>query len=72
MGWGDGRGGSDYGATMQFDILKCHGSGNDFPLIDARAIDLDDADWAQVARPGGDGRRRRDFAAGQPAGWLSL
>ena len=45
MGWGDVHSGSDYGAVMQFDILKCHGSGNDFPLIDARAIDLDDADW---------------------------
>jgi len=49
MGWGDVHSGNDYGAAMQFDILKCHGSGNDFPLIDARAIDLDDADWAQVA-----------------------
>ncbi len=37
------------GGWMQFDILKCHGSGNDFPLIDARAIDLSDADWARVA-----------------------
>jgi diaminopimelate epimerase len=36
-------------ATMQFTITKCHGSGNDFPLIDARDIALDDADWARVA-----------------------
>jgi diaminopimelate epimerase len=35
---------------MQFDFIKCHGSGNDFPLIDAREIDLDDAVWAGVAR----------------------
>lgn len=35
---------------MRFDIVKCHGSGNDFPLIDARAIALDDASWAQIAR----------------------
>ena len=35
---------------MRFDFIKCHGSGNDFPLIDARAIDLDDAVWAGVAR----------------------
>jgi diaminopimelate epimerase len=35
---------------MRFAFTKCHGSGNDFPLIDARAIDLDDADWARVAR----------------------
>src|SRR6187551_3287848 len=35
---------------MRFDFIKCHGSGNDFPLIDAREIALDDADWAGVAR----------------------
>jgi len=35
---------------MQFDFIKCHGSGNDFPLIDAREIDLDDVVWAGVAR----------------------
>src|SRR4051812_39635815 len=35
---------------MRFDVVKCHGSGNDFPLIDARAIDLDEAAWATVAR----------------------
>ncbi|MEG3163655.1 diaminopimelate epimerase [Sphingomonas sp. PB2P19] len=35
---------------MRFDITKCHGSGNDFPLIDARALALGDADWAVVAR----------------------
>jgi len=35
---------------MRFDFIKCHGSGNDFPLIDARALDLDDATWAGVAR----------------------
>ena len=35
---------------MQFDFIKCHGSGNDFPLIDAREIMLDDAVWAGVAR----------------------
>ena len=33
---------------MRFAITKCHGSGNDFPMIDARAIDL--TDWAPVAR----------------------
>jgi len=32
------------------DVLKCHGAGNDFPLIDARSLDLGDADWARVAR----------------------
>lgn len=35
---------------MRFSFIKCHGSGNDFPMIDARAIDLADAQWAQVAR----------------------
>lgn len=35
---------------MRFEIVKCHGSGNDFPMIDARAIDLSDAAWGMVAR----------------------
>ncbi|MCD2323359.1 diaminopimelate epimerase [Sphingomonas sp. IC-56] len=35
---------------MQFSFIKCHGSGNDFPLIDARALSLSDAGWAGVAR----------------------
>ena len=35
---------------MRFDFIKCHGSGNDFPLIDARGIVLDDLTWAGVAR----------------------
>jgi diaminopimelate epimerase len=35
---------------MRFAFTKCHGSGNDFPLIDARDLALDDADWAKVAR----------------------
>lgn len=35
---------------MRFDFIKCHGSGNDFPLIDARGLSLDDATWAGVAR----------------------
>ena len=35
---------------MRFRFVKCHGSGNDFPLIDARAVTLDDARWASVAR----------------------
>ena len=35
---------------MRFDITKCHGSGNDFPLIDARALALGDAEWAAVGR----------------------
>jgi diaminopimelate epimerase len=39
-----------YITLMRFAITKCHGSGNDFPLIDARGIELSDHDWAQVAR----------------------
>lgn len=35
---------------MRLDFVKCHGSGNDFPLVDARALSLDDASWAAVAR----------------------
>ena len=38
------------GQVRRFEVVKCHGSGNDFPLIDARAIELDDAGWAAVAR----------------------
>lgn len=35
---------------MRFDFIKCHGSGNDFPMVDARAMALTDNDWARVAR----------------------
>jgi diaminopimelate epimerase len=35
---------------MRLPIVKCHGSGNDFPLIDARDLTLTDAQWAGVAR----------------------
>ncbi|KAK0330106.1 hypothetical protein LTR94_034141, partial [Friedmanniomyces endolithicus] len=35
---------------MRIRFTKCHGSGNDFPLIDGRALSLDEAQWAQVAR----------------------
>ncbi len=36
--------------VVRFDFVKCHGSGNDFPLIDARGIALPAAEWAAVAR----------------------
>jgi diaminopimelate epimerase len=35
---------------VRFDFVKCHGSGNDFPLIDARGIALAGPQWAAVAR----------------------
>ncbi|RYY26263.1 MAG: diaminopimelate epimerase [Sphingomonadales bacterium] len=35
---------------MQIAFTKCHGSGNDFPLIDARALELSDAEWSAIAR----------------------
>lgn len=35
---------------MQLRFIKCHGSGNDFPLIDGRALTLGEDEWAQVAR----------------------
>jgi diaminopimelate epimerase len=35
---------------MRIAFVKCHGSGNDFSLIDARAIDLPEAGWAHAAR----------------------
>lgn len=35
---------------MRFPIIKCHGSGNDFPMIDARGMRLADGEWARAAR----------------------
>jgi diaminopimelate epimerase len=35
---------------MRIDFIKCHGSGNDFALVDARGIERGDADWAAIAR----------------------
>lgn len=35
---------------MRIDFIKCHGSGNDFPLIDARGVERSDAEWAAIAR----------------------
>ncbi|MCT8002899.1 diaminopimelate epimerase [Sphingomonas sanguinis] len=35
---------------MRFAIVKCHGSGNDFPMIDARDLSLSETEWAGVAR----------------------
>lgn len=35
---------------MRLPIVKCHGSGNDFPLIDARTLRLTGTQWAGLAR----------------------
>jgi diaminopimelate epimerase len=35
---------------MQIAFIKCHGSGNDFPLVDARHVARSDADWSAIAR----------------------
>lgn len=35
---------------MRLSLVKCHGSGNDFPLLDARGMALADGVWAAVAR----------------------
>jgi len=35
---------------MRFGLVKCHGSGNDFPMIDARDLSLSETEWAGVAR----------------------
>ena len=34
---------------MRLALVKCHGSGNDFPLLDARSVRFDDDIWATVA-----------------------
>ncbi|WP_294198759.1 diaminopimelate epimerase [uncultured Sphingomonas sp.] len=60
---------------MECRFIKCHGSGNDFPLIDARTLDLSDDDWARLARAladragpvGGDGLLALTAGDGQAA-----
>lgn len=55
---------------MLINFIKCHGSGNDFPLIDARGMALCDGEWSVVARAladragpvGGDGMLLLDDA----------
>ncbi|MGP7796959.1 diaminopimelate epimerase [Sphingomonas sp. CLY1604] len=62
-------------SDVRFDFVKCHGSGNDFPLIDARGIALSDGEWAKVARAladrrgpvGGDGLLLLGQGAGDAA-----
>ena len=34
---------------MRLALIKCHGSGNDFPLLDARDVVLGDTAWSTVA-----------------------
>jgi diaminopimelate epimerase len=35
---------------VRIAFIKCHGAGNDFPLVDARGSGVGDRDWAAVAR----------------------
>jgi len=35
---------------MRIDFIKCHGSGNDFALVDARGVERSDAEWSAIAR----------------------
>jgi diaminopimelate epimerase len=35
---------------MRLPLIHCHGSGNDFPLIDARGLGVDPAAWPAIAR----------------------
>jgi len=35
---------------MRLTFTKCHGSGNDFALLDARGSMLSDAEWGRIAR----------------------
>lgn len=37
-------------ANMRIEFVRCHGSGNDFPLVDARGWDWSDDAWARLAR----------------------
>ncbi len=41
---------------MRIEFIKCHGSGNDFPLVDGRGWDWGDAGWARLARAMADRR----------------
>ena len=39
-----------YMTAMRIDFIKCHGSGNDFALVDARGVERSDAEWGAIAR----------------------
>lgn len=39
-----------YVGAMRIEFIKCHGSGNDFPLIDGRALALSEDQWPVLAR----------------------
>ncbi|THD38361.1 MAG: diaminopimelate epimerase [Sphingomonas sp.] len=34
---------------MRIDFIKCHGSGNDFALVDARGVERSDGEWGRIA-----------------------
>ncbi|RSY88053.1 diaminopimelate epimerase [Sphingomonas koreensis] len=36
--------------AMRLTFTKCHGSGNDFVLLDARGTTLSDSEWGRIAR----------------------
>lgn len=36
--------------AMRIAFTKCHGSGNDFALIDKRGLNLSDTEWGRIAR----------------------
>ncbi len=60
---------------MRIPLIKCHGSGNDFPLLDARGLGWADGAWAATAREladragpvGGDGLLLLTEGAGDAA-----
>lgn len=39
-----------YVGAMRIEFIKCHGSGNDFPLIDGRVMTLGEDQWPVLAR----------------------
>ena len=44
------RAGQEMEQRMRVQFVHCHGSGNDFPLIDARVLSIERESWALIAR----------------------